>query len=333
MGFPKKREEMLRAVVDAYEQQPDDVYWCRRLLAECVDERDIAEHRALVAPACATWISFDPAWFVHAIAFHGEVHSHLWPKDLLEEIESLLTLENASLKHLILGRLWWEARLRREEDGVFAERAAEHFRRVEPLYQIGRFHELFGEALALVDPAQLEAHAPTFLASVSPFGLANARHTLLEAAARAKNWAAYDDHRALYRSMQDVGHTHGHLDCRVLDLDGVVALERKRDAEIPGILAELVRRGANVEFLAAKETTRLVRALVPRGEHLEACRAYLRMIQKQRPSTWIAKILADVEVAMVSKRRSHRNGTRKSSRKATSQLARVRRAVATKKKR
>ena len=98
--------------------------------------------------------------------------------------------------------------------------------------------------------------------------------------------------------MQEHGHTRGHTDCQVLNLDGLVALARGRGAQIPAILDELAKRSANVDFLGTPETIRLVTALLRRRAHLAPCRDYLRMIQRQAPSEMIAKMLADVEAAM-----------------------------------
>src|SRR5215471_20309258 len=97
MGFPTNTEETLTAVLEAYAEQPDDLYWGRRLLEVCHDQSSVAKHRAHIARAFANWASYDPAWFVHAIGFLHDIQCIYWPKDLLEEIETLVTLENGSV--------------------------------------------------------------------------------------------------------------------------------------------------------------------------------------------------------------------------------------------
>jgi hypothetical protein len=84
-------------------------------------------------------------------------------------------------------------------------------------------------------------------------------------------------------------------------LDGLVALARGRGEQIPAIFDELLTRGVNVSFLGTPATLRLITALVQRKEHLSHCRQYLRMIQKHEPSGGVAKMLADVEAAMVTR--------------------------------
>jgi hypothetical protein len=226
-----------------------------------------------------------------------------WPKDLLEEIETLVTLENGSVRHFVLGRLWWAARLRRQDDSEFAKRAVDHFRQVDESYRFGTYHEELAEALVVVHPEQLEAYAESLLASVPGYSLANARRTLLEGAARTENWDAYDRHRAPYREMQEYRQTQGHTDCEVLNLDGLVAIARGRSDQIPDIFRELLARGHNVDFLGTADTLRLVTALLPRKEHLAHCRDYLRMILTREPSDRVAKVLADVEAAMQPRRK------------------------------
>lgn len=297
MSFPNNHDEVYRAVLEAFAEDPQDPYWARRLLEEHRDEAP-GEFRSQIAQAVATWVSYDPAWFVHAIGLTHATHCFAWPKDLLPEIEGLLTLRDASLRHLIMGRLWWEAKLRRANDPEFATRAVAHFLEVEEHHKFGKYYEELGEALAVADPAQLEALADTLLASVPGYGVPTARQTLLEGAARAENWSAYDRHRAEYRKLQERGWTRGHNDCEVLNLDGLTALARGQNQAVPAVMAELVERGRNVDFLGTPDTMRLVHALMLRGKHLAGCRDYLRMIQKQEPSPVLAKILADVEERM-----------------------------------
>jgi len=249
--------EGLTAVAEMFASDPKDAYWGRRLLEELRDDATIHEHRWLVARAFAAWASHDPGWFTSALSFIPATHCFGWPKDLLEEVESLLVLEDRSLGHLILGRLWWAAKLRRAYDLDFARRAVAHFQLVEHRHMGGKYQAELSEALVFTDPAELEARSDIFLASVPSYSTAAARQTLLEGAARAADWAAYDRHRQALRDLKAGGQTGAHDDCAVLNLDGLTALARGGGERIPGILAELVECGRNVEFLGTPETIRL----------------------------------------------------------------------------
>jgi hypothetical protein len=298
MNFPTNDNDVRQAVLKAFVKDPRDPYLARRMLEEQRDNEIPGDVHSQVAQAVATWASHDPAWFVHAGGLIHATHCFAWPKTLFAEVERLLTLQDLSLRHLIMGRLWWEAKLRRPNDPEFASRAVEHFLQVDERHRFGKYYEELAEALAVEDPARLEALADTLLASVSDYALPCARQTLLEGAARAQNWVAYDRHRAAYRELQERGWTRGHDDCEVLNLDGLAALSRGQNEAIPAIVAEMVERGRNVDFLGTPETLRLVRALMGREEHLACCLDYLAMIQKQRPSPDIAKLLANVEVRL-----------------------------------
>jgi hypothetical protein len=242
--------------------------------------------------------SHDPSWLVHTIGFTRETHCFEWPKDLLAQVESLVEMDDPSLTHLILGRLWWAARIRRAHDSEFATRAVGHLSLVEPRHRLGKYYEELGEALAVVDPAQLEELANTILSNVPSYNVADVRHDLLEGAARASNWEAYDRHRAAYDRLQKCGQAQAHDYCEVLNLDGLTALARGRAEEIPKVMTQLIESGRNVAFLGGPDTLRLVKALVERREYLPACRKYLRMIHA--PSANVMKMLADVEALLGS---------------------------------
>jgi len=289
----------LSAVARAARTNPKNPYWARRLLEDLHEEAAVATYRPQVIQAFVTWASHDPSWFVHAIGLTRETFCFGWPKDLLAEVESRFELEDASLKHLILGRLWWAARLRRSEDPEFATRAMAHLEQVGEQLRVGKYYEELGEALAVAAPAKLEGLAERMLSTAPWYNVASIRRTLLEGAARTADWDAYDRHRTAFAELWK-GRQGRSLDyCAVLNLDGLAALARGREHELPVILAELAASARNVAFLGVSDTLRLVKTLVLRAEHLVACRDYLRVID--RPNADVLKTLAEIEEQLARK--------------------------------
>lgn len=147
----------------------------------------------------------------------------------------------------------------------------------------------------------VEALAGRILANAPPYNDANVRHTLLEGAARAKDWEAYERHRAAYAELckDRERRSHGYWEyghCEILNLDGLTALARGRDGELPRILAELIESARNVPFLGTPDTMRLVKTLLSRGEHVRACRDYLQAIDSPDPA--VLRALEDVEAQL-----------------------------------
>jgi len=283
-------QNLLAMVAARFEEDPQDAYWGRRLLEELRDEATVLKYATQTVSAFVAWAAHDPIWFVYAVGLTRETHCFSWPKAILLDVEAAFVLTEPSLRHLILGRLWWAAKLRRNDDPEFASRALAHFRAVDEPYRLGRFHKELGETLSVADPTMLEPLGKTVLAKTPAYGIAGVLETLMEGAVRARNWEAYERHRAAYSDLQRKGQTRPHDDCAVLDLDGIAALARGRADEVPAILAALAANGRNVEFLGTPDTLRLARALIERGEHLALCLEYLREIRS--PNDAVKTLLA-----------------------------------------
>ena len=110
----------------------------------------------------------DPMFFVHARYLSEELAVWSWPREVLDELEARLDLDDPSLRHFILGRLWLEARRPRAAVAEFCDRAAEHFAAVEGRLRIGMWHESVREALGAADatpPAQARLTLPALASS------------------------------------------------------------------------------------------------------------------------------------------------------------------------
>ncbi len=207
-------EEIVRAMRDA----PDDAYWARRLFDLVRDPVVATRLRSQIVIAVQRWAAHDPSFFVHERYLAEQLAVWAWPKDVLDELEAKLCLDDQSLTHLVMGRLWLEARRPPEDMPEFYARAARHLREVEPRLQVGAWHEAMCESLGVADPDELARRADTILATVAPAARDRAVLAILRGAARSGNWALYDEHRRAYGSFAP--DSISRINSEVVRLDG-----------------------------------------------------------------------------------------------------------------
>ena len=99
-------DEVLRQM----DASPNDAYWARRLLDLVRDPGTAARLRAQVVAAVQRWAAHDPTFFVHERYLSEQLAVWTWPREILEDLDAQLVLADESLRHLVLGRLWLEAR-------------------------------------------------------------------------------------------------------------------------------------------------------------------------------------------------------------------------------
>ena len=222
MSFNPLDEVLLQ--VDA---SPTDAYWARRLLDLVREPGTAARLRAQIVKAVQLWVAHDPTFFVHERYLSEQLAVWTWPREILEDLDSQLVLEDPSLRHLVLGRLWLEARRPPKDMLEFYQRAAKHLSCVDAHLQIGAWHEAFCEALGVTDPDTLARRALEILASASPERRERSLLAILRGAARTANWDLYDSHRRLYGADETT-----RRDSEIIRLDGQraeLSLRRRDD--------------------------------------------------------------------------------------------------------
>jgi hypothetical protein len=218
--------DVLDNVVRAMTAAPDDAYWARRLVDLVRDPVAALRLRAHLVSAVKRWAEHDPSFFVHERYLSEQLAVWAWPREVLEELDAKLRLDDQSLTHLIMGRLWLEARRPPEDMPEFYARAARHLREVEPRLQVGAWHEAMCEALSVADPNELARRARAILDSAAPSARDRAILAILRGAARAGDWELYDAHRRAYGVLE---HEVGRLDSELVRLDGERAEQRLGD--------------------------------------------------------------------------------------------------------
>ena len=215
--------DLVDDVVRAMKTAPEDAYWARRLFDLVSDPVIAMRLRSEIVIAVQRWAAHDPTFFVHERYLSEQLAVWAWPKEVLEELDEKLQLDDQSLTHLVMGRLWLEARRPPEDMPEFYARAARHLREVEPRLQLGAWHEAMCEALGVADPNDLARRAGTILATVAPSARDRALLAILRGAARAANWALYDEHRRAYGAFDADGITR--INSELVRLDGQRAEE------------------------------------------------------------------------------------------------------------
>jgi len=210
--------DLVDSVVRAMNSAPGDAYWARRLLDLVRDPVAALQLRSQIVIAVQRWAAHDPSFFVHERYLSEQLAIWAWPKDVLEELDAKLRLDDRSLTHLVMGRLWLEARRPPEDMPEFYARAARHLREVEPRLQIGAWHESMCEALGVADPDELARRARSILDTAPPSARDRALLAILRGAARAGNWALYDEHRRAYGAFDVDGVTR--MNSELVRLDG-----------------------------------------------------------------------------------------------------------------
>jgi hypothetical protein len=315
MSFPRTPEESLQAVLDALAENPHDPYWSLRLLGLHVRPTDPPTLQDQLVDALADWASYDPAAIAHSSLIGGAMWINPWPDDALEAVERRVNVEDESLRHLVLGMVWWEAvpRYVSPEGNVDYEaserarlgRALGHLALVERQHATRRFHDAFREALRHADPAMILRSSEALLSGRASLEGVDVRRALLEASFRAGNWDAFELHRVAYAAKQASGETSTHDDRAVLQLDGLHALHHGLDAAVARVVKKLIEVDRGSTFLGGLDALPLLKGLVDRGKHLDLCRAYVRALRKARPKLpQMARELEErIRAAKVPKRR------------------------------
>lgn len=205
--------DVLDNVVRAMNASPDDAYWARRLIDLVRDPVTASRLRPHLVTAVRRWAAHDPSFFVHERWLSEQLAVWAWPRELLEDLDAQLVLEDASLAHFIMGRLWLAARRPPEDMPAFYARAVGHLRQVEQRLQVGAWHEAMCEALSVAEPDELSRRASEILDVAAPSARERALLAILRGAARAGNWELYDAHR----------HAYGSLDPEATRMDSEIA--------------------------------------------------------------------------------------------------------------
>ncbi|MCW5836589.1 MAG: hypothetical protein KIS78_29600 [Labilithrix sp.] len=200
-----RERDVIDDVVRAMTEAPGDAYWARRLFDLVRDPVVATRLRAQIVTAVQRWAAHDPTFFVHERYLSEQLAVWAWPREVLEELDADLELADRSLTHLVMGRLWLEARRPPEDMPDFYGRAARHLREVEPRLQIGAWHEATCEALGVADPADLARRADAILATVAAADRDRALLAILRGAARAGDWRLYDAHRRAFGASEVEG--------------------------------------------------------------------------------------------------------------------------------
>ena len=223
MMSPDPIDEILQRM----EASPTDAYWARRLLDLVRDPGTAARLRSEIVRAVQCWVTRDPSFFVYERYLSEQLAIWTWPREILEDLDAQLVHEDESPRHIVLGRLWLEARRPPKDMLDFYARAAKHLALVEPHLQRGAWHEAFCEALGVTDPDTLATRALGLLESAAPERRERALLAILRGAARTANWDLYDSHRRLYGADETT-----RRDSEIIRLDGQraeLSLKRRED--------------------------------------------------------------------------------------------------------
>jgi hypothetical protein len=199
-------------VVAAAAAAPRDAYWARRLVDLVRDPMTAWRFRSELAAAVCAWAQRDASFFVHERYLSEQLAVWAWPREVFIELEGALRLHDPSLTHLVMGRLWLEARRTPQDLLEFYKHALRHLRLVERPFRIGAWAESMCEALGVAEPKELARRAKAILATASPSTRERALLAILRGAARAGDWNLYDAHRRAYGTTRaDTGVSNGEL--------------------------------------------------------------------------------------------------------------------------
>jgi hypothetical protein len=190
--------DVLHDVIRSLHASPDDAYWARRLFDLVRDPATAMRVRHHLVLAVERFAKRDPAFFVHERYLSEQLAVWAWPREVLDALEDRLQLEDPSMVHLVLGRLWLEARRPPEAMGEFYARAARHLAEVGEHLRFGAWHEAYCEALSVDDPHELGHRAREILDSVVEEARERVVLAILRGAARIADWDLYDTHRMAY---------------------------------------------------------------------------------------------------------------------------------------
>src|SRR5688572_30674989 len=102
--------DLLDDVIRSLHAYPEDAYWPRRLFDLVRDPMTATRVRHHLVLAVQRFAERDPAFFVHERYLSEQLAVWAWPREVLDLLEESLLLDDSSLRHFVLGRLWLEAR-------------------------------------------------------------------------------------------------------------------------------------------------------------------------------------------------------------------------------
>lgn len=190
--------DVLHDVIRNLHASPEDAYWARRLFDLVRDPATATRVRHHLVLAVQRFAQRDPSFFVHERYLSEQLAVWAWPREVLDALEERLVLEDESMRHLVLGRLWLEARRPPEAMAEFYARAARHLAEVGDHLRLGAWHEAYCEALSVADAHELGARAKELLDSVVQESRERVILAILRGAARIADWDLYDTHRIAY---------------------------------------------------------------------------------------------------------------------------------------
>ncbi|MBX3230308.1 MAG: hypothetical protein KIT84_03760 [Labilithrix sp.] len=190
--------DVLDDIIRSMHASPDDAYWPRRLFDLVRDPVTAMRVRHHLVLAVQRFAAHDPAFFLHERYLSEQLAVWSWPREVLDALSERLVLDDLSLTHFVLGRLWLEARRPPEAMVEFYTHAARHLDEVAPEHRVGAWHESMCEALSVADPEELGQRAKAILGTVPEQSRERAVLAILRGAARIADWDLYDAHRAAY---------------------------------------------------------------------------------------------------------------------------------------
>lgn len=193
--------DVLADVIRNLHAYPEDAYWARRVFDLVRDPATATRVRHHLVLAVQRFAERDPAFFVHERYLSEQLAVWAWPREVLDALEERLELEDPSMRHLVLGRLWLEARRPPEAMSQFYARAARHLSEVREHLRFGSWHEAYCEALSVADAHELGERAREILDSVVEESRERVVLAILRGAARIADWDLYDTHRMAYSGL------------------------------------------------------------------------------------------------------------------------------------
>lgn len=216
-GSGRVDRDPLDTALQALAAAPNDAYWARRLVDLVRDPMQAWRYRTHVANAVCTWARQDVSFFVHERYLSEQLAAWAWPREVFDELEVILQLEERSLTHFVMGRLWLEARRTPTDLPEFYGHAARHLLAVAAPFRSGTWAESVAEALSVANPKELARRASEIILATSPTAHERVLLAILRGAARAGDWKLYDAHRRSYEATDPDGGLRANSELAELD--------------------------------------------------------------------------------------------------------------------
>jgi hypothetical protein len=227
--FPDERDDHIRAIVQAFDGDPSDAYWARRLLEVMLAPSEVAAYQERLVQAIGTLADYDPALLVHSQPY-DVTKTFWWTTEILDAVEARLDAREP-VRHWIVGRLWWVTGSAESKE-LRAQRAMRHLLQVE----IGdggmtralhwpHLARLVEDVLAALTSDALDDVVGELIRTRGGTFRATEWLRLLADLADAQHWHAFGVRRPVYASLQRLDATTAAEDDRVAALDALHAAE------------------------------------------------------------------------------------------------------------